>query len=129
VDRLSKRVLLIGGDGADWKLISPLRYRPQTHIHLGLALAEVRQVDWAIRAFNVALEQNPNNPFPHRCLAQLHERAEKDPAKAEQHRNQAGVLAEQRQTKRAGRETTLSTMSKPFSRSPGCCSKRQALPY
>jgi len=71
-----------------------LHHRPQTHIHLGLALAEVGHVDWAIRAFNVALEQNPNNPFPHRCLAQLHERAKKDPATAERHRNTAAALAE-----------------------------------
>ncbi len=71
-----------------------LHHRPQTHIHLGLALAEVGHVDWAIRAFNVALEQNPNNPFPHRCLAQLHERAKQDPATAERHRNTAAALAE-----------------------------------
>ena len=75
--------------------IGLLHYRPQTHIHLGLALAETGQIDWAIRAFNVAIEQNPNNPFPHRCLAQLYERASKNPVKAEQHRNLAGALAEQ----------------------------------
>jgi Flp pilus assembly protein TadD len=74
--------------------IGLLHYRPQTHIHLGLALAEVGEIDWAIRAFNVALEQNANNPFPHRCLAQLYERAKKDPARAEHHRSQAAALAE-----------------------------------
>ncbi len=72
--------------------IALLHYRPQTHIHLGLALAETGQFDWAIRAFNVALEQNPNNPFPHRCLAQLYERAEKDLTKAEEHRQKADEL-------------------------------------
>ena len=72
--------------------IALLHYRPQTHIHLGLALAESSQIDWAIRAFNVAIEQNPNNPFPHRCLAQLHERAKHDPAEAEKHRKQADEL-------------------------------------
>ncbi|MEE9293836.1 MAG: alkaline phosphatase family protein [Phycisphaerae bacterium] len=66
--------------------IGLLHHRPQTHIHLGLALAEVGRIDWAIRAFTVALEQNPNNPFPHRCLAQLYRRAKKDPEKAAQHR-------------------------------------------
>jgi tetratricopeptide (TPR) repeat protein len=72
--------------------IALLHYRPQTHLHLGLALAETGQIDWAIRAFNVALEQNPSNPFPHRCLSQLYERAEKDLAKAEEHRQKADEL-------------------------------------
>ncbi len=77
--------------------IGLLHHRPQTHIHLGLALAEVGRIDWAIRAFNVALEQNPNNPFPHRCLAQLYERAKKDPTKASDHRQAAKRIAEKRQ--------------------------------
>lgn len=72
--------------------IALLHYRPQTHIHLGLALAETGQIDWAIRAFNVALEQNPKNPFPHHCLAQLYERAKQDPGKAEAHRQMAAEL-------------------------------------
>ena len=72
--------------------IALLHYRPLTHIHLGLALAETGQIDWAIRAFHVALEQNPNNPFPHRCLAQLYERAKQDPASAELHRKKADAL-------------------------------------
>ncbi len=72
--------------------IGLLHYRPQTHIHLGLALAETGQIDWAIRAFNVALEQNPSNPFPHRCLAQLYEREKKDPAQADEHRKKADEL-------------------------------------
>jgi predicted AlkP superfamily phosphohydrolase/phosphomutase/tetratricopeptide (TPR) repeat protein len=69
--------------------IALLHYRPQTHIHLGLALAETGQIDWAIRAFNVALEQNPNNPFPHRCLAQLYARGKQDAVQAERHRHLA----------------------------------------
>ncbi len=77
--------------------IALLHYRPQTHIHLGLALAETGQLDWAIRAFNVALEQNPNNPFPHRCLSQLYQRAKKDPAKAKEHRRRADELRAARQ--------------------------------
>lgn len=72
--------------------IALLHYRPQTHIHLGLAAAETGQIDWAIRAFNVAIEQNPNNPFPHRCLSQLYERGKNDPAKAEEHRRKAEEL-------------------------------------
>ncbi len=72
--------------------IGLLHYRPQTHIHLGLALAETGQIDWAIRAFNVAIEQAPEAPFPHGCLAQLYERAKKDPAKAEEHRKRAEEL-------------------------------------
>ena len=32
--------------------------------------------------------------FPHRCLAQLFERAKKDPATAEHHRSKAVALAE-----------------------------------
>ena len=77
-----------------------LHHRPQTHIHLGLALAEVGHIDWAVRAFNVALEQNPDNPFPHRCLAQLHDRAKKDSAKAAEHRRTADRLVDRRQRRR-----------------------------
>ena len=72
--------------------VALLHHRPQTHIHLGLALAEVGNIEWAIRAFGVALDQNPNNPFPHRCLAQLYARAKKDPDKAAEHRDKADEL-------------------------------------
>ncbi len=72
--------------------IARLHYRPQTHIHLGLALAEAGRMRWAARAFNVALEMNPNNPLPHRCLAELYERALKDKAKAAEHRRKADEL-------------------------------------
>ena len=77
--------------------IGLLHHRPQTHIHLGLALAETGRIDWAIRAFNVALEQNPDNPFPHRCLAQLYERAKRNPTKAANHRQAARRIAAKRQ--------------------------------
>lgn len=76
--------------------IGLLHHRPQTHIHLGLALAEVGQIDWAIRAFEVALEQNPHNPLPHQCLAQLYERAKDNSAKAAEHRARAVELAARR---------------------------------
>jgi tetratricopeptide (TPR) repeat protein len=48
---------------AHMQSIARLHYRPQPHIHLGLALAESGQIDWAIRAFHVALEQNPDSVF------------------------------------------------------------------
>ncbi len=73
--------------------IALLHYRPQTHVHLGLALAEVGRIPWAIRAFNVALEMNPDNLVAHRALAALYERVKKDPARAREHRNQAHRLA------------------------------------
>ncbi|MCG8404541.1 MAG: alkaline phosphatase family protein [Phycisphaerales bacterium] len=69
--------------------VALLHHRPQTHIHLGLALAEVGRIDWAIRAFNVALQQNPDSVMAHRCLAQLYQRVKGDTAKAEAHREHA----------------------------------------
>lgn len=72
--------------------VALLHYRPQTHIHLGLALAETGQIDWAIRAFHVALEQDASNPLPHRCLAELYERAKQDGEKANEHRQHATRL-------------------------------------
>ena len=72
--------------------VSLLHYRPQTHIHLGLALAETGQIDWSIRAFHVALDQNPNHAFAHHCLAELYERAKKDSAKALIHSQRAKEL-------------------------------------
>jgi Flp pilus assembly protein TadD len=51
--------------------VALLHYRPQTHIHLGMALAETGQFDWASRAFHVAQEMDPHNPLPRRCLAEL----------------------------------------------------------
>ena len=71
---------------------SLLHHRPQTHINLGVALAASKQVDWAIRAFSVAAELAPEEPFPHRCLAQLYRRAKRNPAKAREHTQQAWTL-------------------------------------
>jgi Flp pilus assembly protein TadD len=73
--------------------IALLHYLPQTHANLGLALAETGQFDWAIRAFEVALEQNPHNPFPHRCLARIYREIKNDPQKADEHLNRARELA------------------------------------
>jgi len=72
--------------------IALLHYRPLTHINLGLALAETGQFDWAIRAFEVALEQNPYNPFPHRCLAHIYRQVKNDAQKAAEHLAQARRL-------------------------------------
>lgn len=72
--------------------IARLHYRPQTHIHLGLALGQVRRFKWAKRAFHVALEMSPNNPVPHACLAELYERAFENKSKAEEHRRKAAEL-------------------------------------
>jgi len=82
--------------------IALLHQRPQTHINLGLALAEAGQFDWAIRAFEVALEQNPSHPFPHRCLARLYRQVKKDPEQAGKHRAAALELFAARRRARAG---------------------------
>ncbi len=83
--------------------IALLHYRPQTHINLGLALAETGQFDWSIRAFEVALEQNPHNPLPHRCLARIYRQVKKDPQKADEHLAQARRLITARREALAGR--------------------------
>ncbi len=75
--------------------ISLLHYRPRTHVHLGMALAESGQIDWAIRAFKVALEMNPRIAFAHHCLAQLYERGKKDDATAAEHRRRAASIQAQ----------------------------------
>jgi Flp pilus assembly protein TadD len=59
--------------------------RPQTHVNLGISLARVRQYDWAIRAFHVAAELAPNEPYPHRCLARVYRRMRPDREKARFH--------------------------------------------
>ena len=62
---------------------SLLHERPQTHINLGIALALTNQIDWAIRAFTIAAEMKlPNQPFPHRCLAQIYRRTKRDREKS-----------------------------------------------
>ena len=59
--------------------------RAQTHVNLGISLGIHRQYDWAIRAFTVATELAPDEPFPHRCLARLYFSAKKDRAQASWH--------------------------------------------
>lgn len=59
--------------------------RAQTHVNLGISLAMHRKFDWAIRAFEVAAELAPAEPFPHRCLARLHFSVKKDREKARFH--------------------------------------------
>lgn len=59
--------------------------RAQTHVNLGISLGVHRQYDWAIRAFTVASELAPDEPFPHRCLARLYFSAKKDRALATKH--------------------------------------------
>ena len=71
---------------------SLLHERPQTHINLGIALALTNQIDWAIRAFTIAAEMAPNQPFPHRCLAQIYRRTKKDREKARAHTLRAWEL-------------------------------------
>ncbi len=88
------------------KSIALLHYRPQTHINLGLALAETGQFDWAIRAFEVAIEQNSNHPFPYRCLARIYREAKGDPVKAKEYGHRAQFLAKRRlETKDNGKQT------------------------
>ena len=60
-------------------------YRSQTHVHLGIALASHGQLDWAVRAFEVAAELAPGEPFPHRCLARLYFSGKKDRVRARFH--------------------------------------------
>ena len=62
-----------------------LHHRAQTHVNLGLALTMSHQYDWAVRAFSIAIELAPRNPFPHRCLSHLYGRILNDPEKARTH--------------------------------------------
>ena len=59
--------------------------RAQTHMNLGLSLLRTRQVNWAIRAFGVAAELAPNEPYPHRCLARVYRRVFPDREKRRYH--------------------------------------------
>ncbi|MEO5720790.1 MAG: alkaline phosphatase family protein [Chthoniobacterales bacterium] len=59
--------------------------RAQTHVNLGISLARSRQFNWAIRAFEVAAELEPAEPYPHRCLARIYRRMLPDREKARQH--------------------------------------------
>ena len=73
--------------------------RPATHVHLGMALARTGQIDWAVRAFEVAVELAPNHTFAHRCLVHLYRRAKNDPIKAREHFNRVVELRRQRRPK------------------------------
>jgi hypothetical protein len=59
----------------------------------------------------VAVEQNPNNPFPHRCLSQLYERAKKNTKKAAEHRKRADELRAKMQN--AGSDAAEAVASEP----------------
>ncbi len=59
--------------------------RAQTHVNLGLSLLRTRQFNWAIRAFHVASELAPQEPYPHRCLARIYRRILPDREKAVHH--------------------------------------------
>jgi tetratricopeptide (TPR) repeat protein len=72
--------------------VALLHHRPQTHIHLGMALAEVGRFRWAEKAFRVAIEQNPESLFAHRCLGELYRQGLNDPIRAEQHFRRAQEL-------------------------------------
>ena len=72
-----------------------VHHRPMTHIHLGQALAQLNQIDWSIRAFEVAAELAPDLPYPHRCLAMLYRRAKGDMSSARKHQ----VIAQQLRAK------------------------------
>jgi tetratricopeptide (TPR) repeat protein len=71
---------------------SLVHHRAQTHVNLGIALTSAKQIDWAVRAFSVAAELAPEQPFPHRCLAQLYRRVKRDREKAREHTLQAWEL-------------------------------------
>ena len=67
------------------RAVSLQHERPQTHINLGISLVRTRQIDWAIRAFTVATELAPTQPYPHRCLARVYRKIRPDYEKARYH--------------------------------------------
>jgi Flp pilus assembly protein TadD len=70
--------------------------RAQTHVNLGLSLLRVRKINWAIRAFAVATELAPEEPYPHRCLARIYRTFQKDAVKARHHLLRARELRKKR---------------------------------
>ena len=77
--------------------IGRLHHRPQTHINLGLATAQLGRIRWAIRAFETALEMAPDHPVAHQALAQLYKSTGRFPEKAEHHDTRAReILAKRR---------------------------------
>ena len=69
--------------------------RPQTHINLGISLSRTHQYNWAIRAFTVATELAPREPYPHRCLARVYRKLLPDREKARHHLLRARELRRQ----------------------------------
>lgn len=67
------------------KSITLMHNRPDTHVHLGMALSACRKFDWAIQAFKTAAELAPTSPFPHRCLYKLYREVLRDDARADEH--------------------------------------------
>ena len=59
--------------------------RMQTHVNLGIALTRAGQVDWAVRAFEQAVQLAPDAPFPHRCLARIYHGPKQDRDRARHH--------------------------------------------
>lgn len=62
------------------------------HVNLGIALADAKQLEWAIRAFETAADLAPEWPYPHRCLYQLYKRGKRDMARAREHMTRALAL-------------------------------------
>lgn len=60
-------------------------HRAQTHLNLGVALTKAGRIDWAVKAFTVAAELAPDEPFPHRLLARLYFSVKKDRVRARFH--------------------------------------------
>ncbi len=80
-------------------------HRAQTHLNLGVALVKHGQADWAARAFEVAAELKPEDPFPHRLLARLYFSVKKDRERARYH---ALEMLRRRQALRERRQETAS---------------------
>ena len=78
--------------------VSLLHHQPQAHYHLGLTTLALGQVDWAIRAFEVAIEQRPKFKAAHERLAELYE-AHGEAEKADGHRDPASVPIKERREK------------------------------
>ena len=82
------------------KSASMSHQRPVTHINLGLSLTALRQVDWAIEAFKVALSMAPRSAFAHRMLGFLYTRQRKEPELARFHRHRAAELRKESNQRR-----------------------------
>ncbi|MEX2218894.1 MAG: tetratricopeptide repeat protein [Phycisphaerales bacterium] len=55
------------------------------HLNLGIALADLKQIDWSIRAMETAAQLAPDAPQPHRFLARIYAKARRDLDKARWH--------------------------------------------